>query len=118
MSAINYIVVPQQTGQVHFPARLQSHGTGLCGPAGAQTEIQRPGEVVSNASLASDDCGREVALASLRGLEILQVFLEEGGLKDEVRDSHHLGRAFQTDASTAHRSELARALKEQVLARG
>lgn len=73
---------------------------------------------VSNASLASDACRREVAMASLKGLEILQVFLEEGGLTEEVRHSHHLGRVFQTDGSAAHRSELARALKEQVLARG
>lgn len=73
---------------------------------------------VSNASLASDACRREVAMASLRGLEILQVFLEEGGLTEEVQDSHHLGRVFQMDESAAHRSELVRALKEQVLARG
>jgi|TARA_Y100000310_G_scaffold341149_3_gene439363 hypothetical protein len=69
---------------------------------------------VSSASMDSDDCRREVAFASLRGLEVLQVFLEEGGLTQEIRDSHHLGRVYQVDGSAAHRSELSRALKEPV----
>ncbi len=69
---------------------------------------------VSDASMASNACRREIAFASLRGLEILQVFLDEGGLTDDIRQDHHLGRVFQTDGNAAHRAELSRALKEPV----
>jgi len=69
---------------------------------------------VSEASMASETCRRDVAFSSLRGLEILQVFLDEGGLTDDIRDNQHLGRVFQSGGNAAHRTELARALKERI----
>ncbi|HJN53067.1 MAG: toll/interleukin-1 receptor domain-containing protein [Pseudomonadales bacterium] len=82
--------------------------------ADALEDAQKVLFYVTDAAMESDVCRREIAFASLRGLEILQVFLDEGGLTDEVRDDHHLGRVFQADASGGHRSELALALKEPV----
>ena len=69
---------------------------------------------VSDAAMASEECRREIAFGSLKGLEVLQVFLDEGGLTDDIRNDQHLGRAYQVDGDATHRNELAVALKERV----